>query len=161
VTVLRNLAALLLCFSLFHPLPLNSQDGDAKKSKPEDGLTQKTIGHGKMSTGAVMDFRIYRASDGIEGEDRYAEFRSLGQFNTESATWLKPFHVESKEQITSQHGDVVGERIIASIQHTNPSGEEFLLIKRHCLVGHFIHSDSLRVALQIEARIKPPDNCTH
>jgi hypothetical protein len=113
-----------------------------------------------MSTGAVMGFRIYRASDGLEGETRYAEFRSLDQFNAESATWLKPFHVESKEQITNQHGDVVGERIIASIQHTNPIGKQFLLIRRYCLVGHFIRSDSLRVAMQIEALIEPPDNCT-
>ena len=109
-----------------------------------------------MSTGARAGFRIYSASDGIEGEVWYAEFDSMDVADKEIGTWLKPFQVEAQNQLKDESEHVIGERIIASITHNNPSGKDFLLIRRNGLVVHFIRSDSFRVAEQIEALIVCP-----
>ena len=158
MTGARHAVALLLCLSVILPARLTSQskESDNTQKAGEPDLKMKIIGHGRMSTGAVAGFRVYAAADGNEARVWYADFQSNEQLSSEIANWLKPFEITSREQIKNQSGQVIGERIVAFIQHSNPSGKEFLLIRQYGLAGYFISSYSLAVAKQVDALIEPP-----
>lgn|SRR5262249_51147253 len=122
---------------------------------PGHDLKLVTIGHGTLSSGHLMAFRIYAATDGTKGQVIYAQFASLQEAQQQIEGWLKlTSKITSRDHDKGKGTQEISDRIVAQGREANSNKKKFLIIRRDGLNCYLIDSASLQVATQVEDLIK-------
>lgn len=117
------------------------------------------IGNGKLRSGHASAFRIYKASDGSEGEVTYSTLATVEDAERQIVEWSKAAKkIRTHEHNIKKGTRLVDDRIVGSTRLTpkarkTPKPTDYLIIRRDGLNCYFIESISLQTAIKIENRI--------
>lgn len=150
----RYVIVLLMFLSLFPVLSSaqSHEPGLSASKKGERDLVLKTTGNGLL-LGRRASFRIYEAPDGTQSLAWYGSFVSEEQAKGAIGQWIQPYKITRKDQAKDHNGNVIGERIIGSVQNLKTGATEYLVIRTDILHFWRIQSKSLPDAMQLDASI--------